>query len=186
MLITWSNFTWPNQLIKTFINVILSYFKVSINWPIFRRLTEKFDQLIRSSEIRSTDPLSCNSKEYMQIIFTFLWTIIFFLVVPTYNLLICYYDQSVECHIKYANVCNFNVNFIFKLSYNGKRSLGQISVDRNCVLSLDRNYVNHLIEFHLIESVDWNFKKPKIPLLELSINCQKRTYGFWHLIESLK
>ena len=27
---------------------------------------------------------------------------------------------------------------------------------------------------------------PKIPLLELSIKCQKRTYGFWHLIESLK
>ena len=34
----------------------------------------------------------------------------------------------------------------------GKRSLDQISVDRNCVLSLDRNYVNHLIEFHLTES----------------------------------
>jgi hypothetical protein len=50
--------TWPNQLIGTFINVILSYFKVLINWPIFRRLTKKFDQLIRSSEIRSTDPLS--------------------------------------------------------------------------------------------------------------------------------
>jgi hypothetical protein len=49
----------------------------------------------------------------------------------------------------------------------GKRSLDRISVDRNCVLSLDRNYVNHLIEFHLIESVDRNFKKPKIPLLEL-------------------
>jgi hypothetical protein len=28
------------------------------------------------------------------------------------------------------------------------------------------------------------FLKPKIPLLELSINCQKRTDGFWHLIES--
>ena len=66
----------------------------------------------------------------------------------------------------------------------GKRSLDRISVDRNCVLSLDRNYVNHLIEFHLIESVDRNFKKPKIPLLELSINCQKRTYGFWQLIET--
>jgi hypothetical protein len=25
------------------------------------------------------------------------------------------------------------------------------SVDRNCVLSLDRNYVNHLTEFHLTE-----------------------------------
>jgi hypothetical protein len=28
-----------------------------------------------------------------------------------------------------------------------------------------------------------NFLKPKIPFLELSINCQKRTDGFWHLIE---
>ena len=28
------------------------------------------------------------------------------------------------------------------------------------------------------------FLKPKIPLLELLIKCQKRTYGFWHLIES--
>ena len=70
--------------------------------------------------------------------------------------------------------------------FGGKRSLDRISVDRNCVLSLDRNYVYHLIEFHLIESVDRNFKKPKIPLLELSINCQKRTYGFWQLIEILK
>jgi hypothetical protein len=34
----------------------------------------------------------------------------------------------------------------------------------------------------LIES----FLKPKIPLLELSINCQKRTDGFWQLIEILK
>ena len=56
------------------------------------------------------------------------------------------------------------------MGIDGKRSLDRISVDRNCVLSLDRNYVNHLIEFHLIESVDQNFKKPKIPLLELSIN----------------
>ena len=39
----------------------------------------------------------------------------------------------------------------------GKRSLDRISVDRNCVLSLDQNYVNHLIEFHLIESVDRKF-----------------------------
>jgi hypothetical protein len=72
------------------------------------------------------------------------------------------------------------------MGFSGKRSLDRISVDRNCVLSLDRNYVNHLIKFHLIESVDQNFKKPKIPLLELSstINCQKRTYGFWQLIET--
>ena len=83
----------------------------------------------------------------------------------------------------------------------GKRSLDQISVYQNCVLSLDQNYVNHLIEFfdtfHLIElfdqlikkngrilAVDRNFKKPKIPLLELSINCQKRTDGFRQLIET--
>jgi hypothetical protein len=35
-------------------------------------------------------------------------------------------------------------------------------------------------------AVDQNFKKPKIPLLELLINCQKRTYGFWQLIETFK
>ena len=81
-----------------------------------------------------------------------------------------------------------------------KQSLDRISVDRNCVLSLDRNYVNHLIEFfdtfHLIElfdqlikkngrilAVDQNFKKPKIPLLELSIKCQNPKVLFWQLIE---
>jgi hypothetical protein len=32
-------------------------------------------------------------------------------------------------------------------------------------------------------AVDRNFFKAKIPLLELLINCQKRTYGFWHLIK---
>ncbi len=40
----------------------------------------------------------------------------------------------------------------------GKRSLDQISVDQNCVLSLDRNCGNQLIEFHLIKSVDRKFK----------------------------
>ena len=81
---------------------------------------------------------------------------------------------------------------------NGKRSLDRISVDRNCVLSLDQNYVYHLTEFcdtfHLIElfdqlikknwrilAVDQNFKKPKIPVLELLINCQKKVmdFGSW-------
>ena len=57
-------------------------------------------------------------------------------------------------------------------------SFDQNSVDQNCVLSVDQNFVNHLTEFHLTKSVDQNFKKPKIPLLELSINCQKRTDGF--------
>ena len=50
----------------------------------------------------------------------------------------------------------------FQISLNkwfliGKRSLDRISVDRNCVLSLDWNCGNHLIEFHLIESVDRKF-----------------------------
>ena len=47
------------------------------------------------------------------------------------------------------------------------------------------NYsINWLKRTVRILAVDRNFKKPKIPLLELSINCQKRTYGFWQLIET--
>ena len=38
--------------------------------------------------------------------------------------------------------------------FNDRGSFDQNSLDRNCVLSLDRNYVNHLTEFHLTESVD--------------------------------
>ncbi len=40
---------------------------------------------------------------------------------------------------------------------NQKKDRGSFdrnSLDRNCVLSLDRNYVNHLTEFHLTKSVD--------------------------------
>ena len=41
-------------------------------------------------------------------------------------------------------------------NFFGKRSLDRISVDRNCVLSVDQNCGNHLIKFfdtfHLIES----------------------------------
>jgi hypothetical protein len=37
-------------------------------------------------------------------------------------------------------------------------SVDRNSVDQNCVLSLDRNFVNHLTEFHLTESADRNFK----------------------------
>ena len=83
----------------------------------------------------------------------------------------------------------------------GKRSLDRISVDRNCVLSVDRNCGNHLIEFfdtfHLIKlfdqlikknwrilAVDQNFKITKNDINKISINCQKRTYRFWQLIES--
>jgi hypothetical protein len=43
----------------------------------------------------------------------------------------------------------------------GKRSLDRISVDRNCDLSVDRNFTNHLIEFfdtfHLIEICNNDF-----------------------------
>ena len=96
--------------------------------------------------------------------------------------------KTLEAILQYSKhflpKCNFENLFAKHTCHNGKQSLDRISVDQNCVLSLDQNYVNHLIKFHLIESVDRNFKKPKIPLLELSINCQKRTYGFWQLIET--
>ncbi len=62
-----------------------------------------------------------------------------------------------------------NINIIID-----RGSLDRISLDRNCVLSLDRNYVNHLIEFfdtfHLIEicNNDYKFKRLKINhLIEL-------------------
>ena len=62
----------------------------------------------------------------------------------------------------------FNRQVIFtgkcrRMVIEGKQSLDRISVDQNCVLSLDRNYVNHLIEFfdtfHLIELFDQLIKK---------------------------
>jgi hypothetical protein len=71
----------------------------------------------------------------------------------------------------------------------------QKSVDRNCVFSVDQNCDNQLTEildaFQLIEkfdqlpknnlqilALDRNFLKAKIPLLELSINCQKEPTDF--------
>jgi hypothetical protein len=42
---TWSNFTWSFQLIESFFNVILSYFKLSINC---QKRTYGFWQLIKS------------------------------------------------------------------------------------------------------------------------------------------
>ena len=41
--------------------------------------------------------------------------------------------------------------------YKGKQSVDRISVDQNCVLSVDRNCGNQLIEFHSTESVDRKF-----------------------------
>jgi hypothetical protein len=40
-----------------------------------------------------------------------------------------------------------------------------------------------LIEFHLIFSVDRNFKITQNDINKILINCQKRTDGFWQLIE---
>jgi hypothetical protein len=80
-------------------------------------------------------------------------------------------------------------------------SFDRNSLDRNCVLSVDRNFHYQLTEifdtFQLIKkfdqlpkknlrilAVDRNFLKAKIPLLELSINCQNLQVIFWQLIKS--
>ena len=56
----------------------------------------------------------------------------------------------------YDNNANANTSDNESIEIKGKRSLDRISLDRNCVFSLDRNFTNHLIEFfdtfHLIES----------------------------------
>ena len=49
-----------------------------------------------------------------------------------------------------TNLSDFHLFLIF----NNRGLFDQNSLDRNCVLSLDRNYVNHLTEFHLTKSVD--------------------------------
>jgi hypothetical protein len=84
---------------------------------------------------------------------------------------------------------------------NNRGLFDRKSVDQNCVFSVDQNFDNQLTTildaFQLIEkfdqlpknnlqilAVDRNFLKAKRPLLELSINCQKRTYGFWQLIKT--
>jgi hypothetical protein len=60
-----------------------------------------------------------------------------------------------NCVIDYLNFLNFLT------IGNDRGSLDRISLDRNCVLSLDRNYVNHLIKFfdtfHLIEICNNDF-----------------------------
>ena len=54
-------------------------------------------------------------------------------------------------------------------------SVDRISLDRNCVFSLDRNLL-----------ITWSNFLTLFTWSNYSIKCQKRTYGFWHLIESLK
>ncbi len=69
------------------------------------------------------------------------------------------------------------------LSMWGKRSLDQILVDRNCVLSVDRNCGNHLIKFfdtfHLIESLNNEFgQTPKNLSLDLIIRSTAKIHQF--------
>ena len=76
-------------------------------------------------------------------------------------------------HEKALNwACIPYISLVLSAKKNGKRSLDRISVDRNCVLSLDQNFVNHLTEFHLTESVDRNFNNVILSYFKLSIKCQ--------------
>ncbi len=73
---------------------------------------------------------------------------------------------SIVCTLLFTKV--HVIRIVFNDNRNqGKRSLDRISVDRNCVLSLDQNYVNHLIE-----SVDRNFNNVILSYFKLSIKCQ--------------
>ena len=61
-------------------------------------------------------------------------------------------NDSEENGFNCLNVITFHVvknekSEIRGTENNGKRSLDRISVDQNCVLSLDRNFVNHLTKF---------------------------------------
>ena len=67
--------------------------------------------------------------------------------------------------------------------FQGKRSLDRISVDRNCVLSVDRNCGNHLIEFfdtfHLIESLNNEFgQTPKNLSVDRIIRSTAKIHQF--------
>jgi hypothetical protein len=78
-----------------------------------------------------------------------------------------------------------------------------MSLDRNCVFSVDRKCHNQLTEFfetfQLIEkfdelpkknlrilAVDRNFNYVILSYFKLSINCQKITCKFWQLIKTFK
>ena len=66
----------------------------------------------------------------------------------------------------------------------GKRSLDRISVDRNCVLSVDQNCGNHLIEFfdtfHLIESLNNEFDQtPKNSSVDRIIRSTAKIHQFF-------
>jgi hypothetical protein len=80
-------------------------------------------------------------------------------------------------------------------------SLGQISLDRKSLFSVDGKFHFHLIKFfetfHLIErldqvpkfvgsflALDQKFINVILSYFKLSINCQNLQVIFWHLIES--
>ena len=86
------------------------------------------------------------------------------------------------CLITWSKVLINDIN-IWSLD----RIIWDFSVDRNFKITqndINKSFDQVTKKNWRILAVDRNFKKPKIPLLELSIKCQKRTYGFWHLIES--
>jgi hypothetical protein len=79
----------------------------------------------------------------------------------------------------YSYILSFNINGPI-----GKRSLDRISVDRNCVLSVDRNCGNHLIKFfdtfHLIESLNNEFgQTPKNSLVDRIIRSTAKIHQFF-------
>ena len=78
------------------------------------------------------------------------------------------------CCLQSMNIYLFKRNNVyFRLPFD-RGSLDRNSLDQNCVFSVAQKFHNQLIKFfytfHLIKN---------------SINCQKRTYGCWQLIETL-
>ena len=68
---------------------------------------------------------------------------------------------------------------IDKVKIKDRGSLDQILLDRNCVLSLDQNYVNHLIKFfdtfHLIKICNNDFgQTPKNESLDRIIRSSAK------------
>ena len=63
---------------------------------------------------------------------------------------LCLRKNNVDEETFSANLKSFLLDNHFK----DRGSFDRNSLDRNCVLSLDQNYVNHLTKFHLTESVD--------------------------------
>ena len=78
-----------------------------------------------------------------------------FVFFPLKNVLYSFYHSQSKCFGYFTTLK------IVTRSLDGKRSLDRISVDRNCVLSVDRNCGNQLTEFldgfQLIKSLNNEF-----------------------------